>query len=149
MPEKKVARIDMRRSLEQLEDEYWGEPEYDSYVVTECHRLREVPLRDLTEEQLRLAIGQRIGLLYLLPVAIQRLKVDPLASGDFNPGDLLKKVLSVPSSIWLEHPDIREELRGIVDRLLANGGEQDDDWWDIIEPDIRKAFDQFIAPPFQ
>lgn len=50
------------KTLEELDGEKWGEPSYDSYLVTNCHRLRRIPLKDFSVEDLRLMIGQGIGL---------------------------------------------------------------------------------------
>jgi hypothetical protein len=122
-----------------------GEPNFDSYVVSECHRLRKIPLRDLTDEQLRLAIGQKIGLRYLLPLAIERLKADPFASGHFYEGDLLQNVLRVPTSAWEERPDLREELLGIADRFFAEAKDLEDSWHEIVEPEVRAVYSRFIA----
>jgi hypothetical protein len=36
--------FDRNKSLQQLEGEDWGEPTYDSHLVTGCHRLHRVPL---------------------------------------------------------------------------------------------------------
>jgi hypothetical protein len=49
-------------TLEQLEGDGWGEPSYPSHLVTECHRLRRIQLREFTVENLRIMIGQNIGL---------------------------------------------------------------------------------------
>lgn len=86
------------KTLEQLEKDIWPEPDYPSHLVTTCHRLRKVPIRDFTPEDFRIMIGQQIGLTYLLPPAIELLKAEPLAAGDFYPGDLLIAVLRVPTS---------------------------------------------------
>lgn len=45
--------MDTSKSLEELEHEIWGPPEFDSHLVTECHRLRKVPLCELTVENLQ------------------------------------------------------------------------------------------------
>src|ERR1700722_18461483 len=58
------------RTLEQLEVEKWGRPPFPSNVVTTCHAMRCKPLRDLTDEELRLAIGQKMGLRFLMPLAV-------------------------------------------------------------------------------
>lgn len=81
------------KTLEQLEHDYWGEPEESSYLVEECHRLRKVPIKEFDSEDLRLMIGQNIGLAHLLPRAINVLLKNPLAQGDYYPGDLLHAVL--------------------------------------------------------
>ena len=67
----------------------------DSYLQSEMRRLRRVPLREFRLEDLRLLIGQGIGLPYLVPMALSHLQEHPLASGHFYPGDLLKQVMTV------------------------------------------------------
>lgn len=91
-------------TLTQLERDDWGAPPYDSHVVTECHRLRHVPLRDLTVENLRLLIGQGMSLTYLVPLALEHLFRDPRVEGDLYPGDLLKAVQGVAEDFWAAHP---------------------------------------------
>jgi hypothetical protein len=81
---------ELDKSLQELEQSDWGEPTYDSHLVTTVHRLRRVALREFSVEDLRIMIGQSIGLPYLVPLALQHLRKDPLAEGDFYPGDLLK-----------------------------------------------------------
>ena len=66
-------KLDRSKSLQQLDGEDWGEPTFDSHLVTECHRLHRVLLRDFTVEDLRITIGQQIGLDYLIPLALERL----------------------------------------------------------------------------
>lgn len=53
-------------SLQELKKDYWRRPSLPtSHLITECHRLRKVPLKDLTVGNLRIMIGQEIGLDYL------------------------------------------------------------------------------------
>src|SRR6516165_7980740 len=80
---------DRQKSLQELEQDNWGEPPYSSYLVTTIHRLRRKPLAEFTTEDLRIMIGQRISLTFLIPLALERLEDQPLAGGDFYPGDLL------------------------------------------------------------
>ena len=61
-------------TLEELEGKNWGEPLQSSHLVTECYRLRRVQLRELTVENLRIMIGQDIGLPFLMPLAVNRLR---------------------------------------------------------------------------
>ena len=56
--------------------------------------MRRKPLRDLTDEELRLAISQKMGLRFLMPLAVERLEADPLVAGDMYEGALLGVVLS-------------------------------------------------------
>jgi hypothetical protein len=94
-------------TLTQIEGDDWGPPPYDSHVVTECHRLRHVPLRDLTVENLRLLIAQGISLTHTVPLALEQLLKDPMVSGDLYPGDLLKAVQGIPEDFWAQHPSLR------------------------------------------
>lgn len=59
------------KTLEQLEGQNWGEPDYDSYLVRNSHRLYRLPLHLFEEEDLRFMIGQRFGLKYLIPLALR------------------------------------------------------------------------------
>jgi contact-dependent growth inhibition (CDI) system CdiI-like immunity protein len=107
------------KSLQELEHKDWGEPTYDSYLVTTIHRLRRVPLRQFTVEDLRIMIGQNIGLQYLVPLALEHLRRNPLAEGDYYPGDLLKMVLSADAKFWQNHPEWRKEVDEIAQRATA------------------------------
>jgi hypothetical protein len=93
-----MKQFDRSKSIQQLEGEDWGDPTFHTHLVRECYRLRRVPLRDFTAENLRIMIGQNIGLEYLVPLALERLQAEPYAEGDLYPGDLLVNVLrSAPS----------------------------------------------------
>jgi len=106
--------FDRRKSLQDLERDDWGEPDYDSHLVQTCHRLRRVPLADLTIEDLRIMVGQKIGLQFLVPLALEMLEKDPLAEGNYYRGDLLNVVLDIPGSFWNVHVDMRDALRRVV-----------------------------------
>jgi hypothetical protein len=109
-------QFDRTKSLQQLDGEDWGEPTYDTHLVTECHRLRRVPLDQFTVENLRIMIGQQIDLEYLLPLALEHLRADPLAEGAYYPGDLLSAVLRAGREIWQHHPDWQSEVAGMAAR---------------------------------
>src|SRR4051812_43426117 len=91
------------RTLHELEKEDWAKPIYPSYLVQTCHALRHKPLGTFTVEDLRIMIGQKISVPILVPMALERLEENPLAQGDFFPGDLLKNVLQIDASYWLAH----------------------------------------------
>ncbi|WP_291173962.1 contact-dependent growth inhibition system immunity protein [Gimesia sp.] len=108
------TNFDRRRTLQELEQEDWGEPDFDSSLVKTCHRLRRVPLNDFSTEDLRIMIGQQISLFFLIPLALETLEEDPLVEGHCYPGDLLNAVLGVPESFWNIHTDKREVLRRVI-----------------------------------
>src|SRR5512134_323083 len=93
------------RTLEELDGQSWGEAEPDAAIlVRECHRLRKVPVRKLSNDELRLLLGQQIGAEWLVSIALARLHEEPLA-GDLYPGDLLNAVLRTDSKHWETHSD--------------------------------------------
>ena len=81
------------------------------------HELRRRPVAGLDVEGLRVLIGQKVGLEPLMPLALDRLEQDPLAEGDFYPGDLLVAVLRVPRDYWQAHADQRARVNAVVDGL--------------------------------
>ncbi|BDI34036.1 hypothetical protein CCAX7_60870 [Capsulimonas corticalis] len=112
----------LNSTLQDLDGTVWGEPTYPSHLVTECHRLRTVPLKDFTVENLRVLIGQKISLDYLVPLALMLLIDEPFAEGDYYAGDLLGNVLSLPQMFWVEHQELRKTMDIVVlkaENLLA------------------------------
>ncbi|MET7438265.1 contact-dependent growth inhibition system immunity protein [Streptomyces sp. NPDC005496] len=71
-----------------------------------AHALRSRPVGTLTVEDLRLLIGQNIGLTVLLPLAVEVLHDDPLAEGHMGEGDLLRAVLARAPAVWSVHRDL-------------------------------------------
>lgn len=114
MVESDFQCVDRTKSLQDLDGEDWGTPPYDSYLVTTCHKLRKKPLKDFTTEDVRIMIGQNICLKYLLPIALEKLKLDALSEGDFYEGDLLASVLQVEEEFWREYPFCISEVEAIV-----------------------------------
>ncbi|MEU6238851.1 contact-dependent growth inhibition system immunity protein, partial [Kitasatospora sp. NPDC047058] len=93
------------RSLEELERDVWPAPSADaSRLVTTVHALRRRPIGRLTVEDMRLLIGQDVGLAHLLPLALEVLRDDPMAEGDLYAGDLLSAVLTRSPAVWNEWP---------------------------------------------
>lgn len=80
-------------------------PDASNSLVNRCYRLRKKNLVDFTVENLRVMIGQNIGLDYLIPLAIERLENDILVEGDFFEGDLLKVVLNSEMDYWISEKD--------------------------------------------
>ena len=107
----------MEYSLEELENSFWPEPEYNSSLVINCHRLRKVPLKDLNTEDLRMLIGQKIGLKYLIPLALELLEENYFCSGDFYSGDLLSALLRVDNDYWDKNDGLFYRLSDIMNTL--------------------------------
>ncbi|MBK9451285.1 MAG: hypothetical protein IPN95_18125 [Bacteroidetes bacterium] len=104
----KLMAINMDRTLTELEKSDWGEPEYQTSLVINCHRIRKIPLRYFTAEDCRVLIGQRISLPYVIPVAIQLLERNALADGGYYAGDLLFKLLTTDRTFGRRTPPLGE-----------------------------------------
>jgi len=85
-------------------------PEYDSHLARECHRLWNEPINKLSVENLRMLIGQNIGLEYLVPKALDILESNPFSQGHMYKGDLILSVARVESSFWSNNTDLNNRL---------------------------------------
>ncbi len=106
-------------TLDELDPPPWPAPKFQSGLVTRCHRLRGKPLDEFTTEDLRVMIGQQIASHILLPLAFKHLVDEPLASGDYYPGDLFVscvKACRKESSLIGRH---RDTLSSIAKAILS------------------------------
>ncbi len=109
--------FDRTKTLDELDPPAWGEPEYNSHLVETCHRLRSKPIGEFSVEDLRIMIGQGIGLRFLVPLALEVVEPDPLAEGDFYPGDLFASILRVERDFWAREWQWRDRVLALLDRL--------------------------------
>jgi hypothetical protein len=135
--------IDPTKTLTQLEGSSAEPPAGSSSLVTTCHALRNKPLQDLTTEDLRIMIGQNLGLKFLVPLALQRLQEDPLAEGDFYSGDLLKQVLTLEPEFWRTNADLRARAAPIGDRAAKLAEERGEG--DVVKKALAEALQKFQA----
>ena len=104
----------VNKSLEELENSYWEHNDFDSYVVRTVQAARKKPLRELSNEEIRVLTGQKVGLKYILPMAVAILKNDPLAEIRFFEGDLLECVFRLSPADWNDNPNELRELESII-----------------------------------
>ncbi|MET9347553.1 contact-dependent growth inhibition system immunity protein [Streptomyces termitum] len=99
--------VNRDRSLEELEHDRWSAPSGgETRLMATVRELRRKPIGGLTVEDIRLLIRQDVGLVYLLPLAVEILRSDPLAEGDMYEGDLLAAVLTRSAESWTENPEL-------------------------------------------
>jgi hypothetical protein len=87
---------------------------WPSYLVKRYSELLPTPLNRYTTEDLRLMIGQGLGLPYLVPLAIEKLGEDLFAEGDYYPGDLLTSVLNIDNNFWLNKAELRSQVVNLI-----------------------------------
>ena len=106
------------RSLDDIESADWGDAPSDaSTMVARIHELRRIPIGRLSADDVRLLIGQKVGVHALLPIAVEHLSREPLLAATFYPGDLLRAVLRIPKAYWEQEAGLLERLRLLVNSL--------------------------------
>src|SRR5262245_20637492 len=106
------------RSLDALDPPRWGPaPDDATGLVRRCHALRSKPIDEFSVEDLRLMIGQKIGVRHLIPLALNQLAEDPLVEGNCFPGDLLSSVMRIERSFWTVNPAQAQQLHDALERL--------------------------------
>lgn len=140
-----MSGIDTNKSLEQLENEFWGDADADAtHTVSECHRLRRVPLQDLSTGDLRLLIGQDISLQRLVPLALARIETDPFIEGSYYPGDLLIGLLRSDSSFWQRHPEYCRRLLAVAARATDEASVGDSERLEFSDAELLiSAYERF------
>ena len=112
-----ITPDDLCKNLEELENDNWGSPEYNSRLVIRTHELRRLPLNKFTAEDLRMMIGQKFSLDYLVPVALELLTPNLFPEGDLYEGALLENILKLGPGFWKKNIDYWYKL----DNLMKDG----------------------------
>jgi len=113
---KKLEANWRQKTLENLEKEFWGEPSYNSYLVTRTHAIRKLPLSDLSNDDIAMMLGQQFSLDYLVPLAIDKLQVDILAYGDTgSEGAIMEAILKIPYDFWKSNKANWETIKKLLD----------------------------------
>ncbi|MEC7782157.1 MAG: contact-dependent growth inhibition system immunity protein [Bacteroidota bacterium] len=92
------------KSIEQLENDVWENPsKFPSDMIERCYRYRKISIAELTKKQIKLLISQKIGIEYLVEIAIEKLEWDILTECEFYKGDLLMAIFNLPTKFWSEN----------------------------------------------
>ena len=120
--------VDESLTLEQIEDRRWGNPPADATrLIKTVYGLRHKPIGAFDVEDLRVMLLQQESVEVLVPVALTHLEQNPLAEGDFYPGDLLAAVLKIPQEYWQQHPHQRHRASAVIGAVEALGNLDDHD----------------------
>lgn len=130
-----------RLTLNQLDGD-WGAPPPDATsLVTRCHEYRDIPLGELTVDQLRCLLLQTISTDRLVPIALEILSDDPLIEDFHYPGELLNAVLMIDDPAWWRsNPGLLKQtldiyrrafrIQSVRDLRCTEGGDQDPAHWE-------------------
>ena len=120
------------KSIEQLENDYWKEPsEFPTNLVKRCFEYRKIKVSELTIEQIRLLISQKIGIEFLIGIALEKLEQNIIVEGDLYEGDLLDSVSKVPTEFWnknsTEFLNFKNIFESHKEKIISELGEKEYD----------------------
>jgi hypothetical protein len=111
-----------QKSLENLERDVWRFPPKDTTPLVErVYKLRTIQIENLEPSDLRFLIRQKIGLKYLIPIALDVLQNNIFIETEFYNGDLLQSLLLVDEEFWEDNNTHKEDL----DNLLSQYSKED------------------------
>lgn len=90
-------------------------------MVDKVHRLRTIQIEKLEAKDIRLLIGQNVGLKFLIPVALDILQDNIFVDTELFEGDLLKSVITVDNTFWNDNKELKDQL----DDLLKSYTDED------------------------
>lgn len=102
------------KSIAELENIECIDCGLNSYVVRTSLNALKKPLNQLSIEEVRLLITQKLGVKYLLPIAVNALEDDLFQEVIYYNGDLLNAVLNLPMSFWNDNKDEYEKMRVLI-----------------------------------
>ncbi|MBI5774521.1 MAG: hypothetical protein HZA89_12345 [Verrucomicrobia bacterium] len=134
-----MPQLDRNKTLQELDGQQREQPQFASHAVAECHRLRGVPLRDFSVEDLRLMIGQSESMDYVMPLALEKLREDPMVECVFFRGDFLVTVLRAEEGFWRANPKLHGEALVIADKAFSALRSFSAEDREMIEDDLIEA----------
>lgn len=134
-----MTPTDRSKTLQELDGQQREEPQFASHAAAECHRLRGVPLKDFTVEDLRLMIGQNESMDHLMPLALEKLRADPMVESVFFRGDFLVTVLRSDEPFWRANPKLHGEVLSIVEMAFSALRSFSAEEREMIEDDLLEA----------
>jgi hypothetical protein len=131
------------KTLENLEKDIWPilDSNEESHLIVTCNSLRKKILIDFSVEDLRIMIGQDIGLKFLIPISIEILKENIISEGDYYEGDLLNSVLSSDKKYWLSEKENHKTVCQIFQDNQQKLKDFDTTW--EIKKKLFEAFKEF------
>lgn len=129
-----AAETDWSKSLQELDGADWGDPKTaETPMIGKVLTLRRKPLADLTNGEVRLAVGQKVGFPFILELAIVRLRVAPLVEGNYYPGDVLAALVRLDEEDWGGRNDLRAELAELFGQAMEQSNEDADAFRDSLQ----------------
>lgn len=103
----------MELTIEQIENDFWDDGEFPTGLVERISQLRKKRICEFNDDDLRIAIQQRICLELIMPIAVDRIRQDLLLEAFYYPGDLLMAIVGA-GEYWGEHLEARDDFRNYL-----------------------------------
>ena len=120
------------KSIEELENDYWKEEsEFPTNLIKRCFEYRKIKISELSVEQIRLLISQKIGIEFLIGIALEKLEQNIIIEGDLYEGDLLNSVSKIPTEFWnknsTEFLNFKNIFESNKEKIISELGEKEYD----------------------
>ncbi len=128
----------LEKTLTQLHDEFpeetmlKGKPPFSNKEK----ELAQIPLKDFTNEHLYFWLNRNVGLIFLIPLAIEVLSENPFVNSRYYNGDLLGAVLYVIQYFWQENPQFYQAVEEILEKAESLETEEAKEVLTIFLPQI-------------
>ena len=109
-----------QKTLENLEKDYWDKPTYESYLVKRTHEIRKLTLSELTNDDIAMMLRQLLSLDYIVPLAIDKLKIDILSYCDCgDDGAIMEAIVKLPADFWKSNNDYWKIIKELLEENIA------------------------------
>ena len=98
------------KSIEELENNFWEEPELKSGLTMLCYKARKKKINELSEDEICTLIQQKIGLEYLVPIAVKKIENYFSNITDFYLSGLLDALLNLSNDEWINNQEQKNKL---------------------------------------
>ena len=103
------------KSIEQLEKVHWKEEtDFPTDLIKRCFQYRKIPINELSVDQIRTLLSQKIGVKYLIELAMDKLAEDIMIEADLYKGDLLETVSKITLQDWNSNQKQYEKLKELI-----------------------------------
>lgn len=107
----------LSKSIEEIENDFWGNvPDNATSIVRSTYELRKKMLSMLDLDDMRLLIGQSIGLEVLIPHSLDFIADNPFVEALYFEGDLFKNIVFTDRTYWEKNPEIKLRLLNLFDK---------------------------------
>jgi hypothetical protein len=119
-------------TFSQLDKNNAAKGQMDSGLGKWYESVKNVPIEELTIDDLARALRQKVHLQSVVPIVLETLEKDPLAGHQYE-GELISALSRVPSELWNHQPSLFLRATAIVKRSRH-----------LFDREVREELDKFM-----